>query len=94
MEDLIFVIPRIDSWDFGKFRDGKVELRHLRSKILGLPKDCLVTLSDIDERVAELERELARKKTLIFKDIPKTTTPAPPLPKPLTKTQNLKSYVN
>lgn len=32
----MFVIPRIDAWDFARYRDGKVELRHLRSKILGL----------------------------------------------------------
>ena len=57
-KQLFFVIPRIDAWDFCRYRDGKVELRHLRSKIIGLPKD-LVTLEDIDQRVAELKREIA-----------------------------------
>lgn len=58
LDELNFVIPRIDAWDFAQYRDGKVELRHLRSKILGLPKGRIVTLEDINARVAEVEREI------------------------------------
>ena len=94
-ENLLFVIPRIDAWDFCRYRDGKVELRHLRSKVLGLPKDWLVSLEDINQRVAEYEREIAWKKTLVLKDPSKPTTFVPPpstVQKSHSKTQNLQPY--
>ena len=59
MEKLCFVIPKIDSWDFAALRDGKKELRHLRSKILGIPTKWNVDMADIDSKVAELERQIA-----------------------------------
>ena len=51
MEDLIFVIPRIEPYDFTKFRDHEVSLRSLRNKILGIPDDYIVRLEDIEARV-------------------------------------------
>jgi len=51
MEDLIFVIPRIEPYDFTKFRDHEVTLRSLRNKILGIPDDYIVRLEDIEARV-------------------------------------------
>ena len=59
MEKLCFVIPRIDSWDFAALRDGKKELRHLRSKILGIPNEWNVNMADIDSKVSEVERQIA-----------------------------------
>ena len=60
IEPLSFVIPRICAWDFAKFRDDKVELRHLRAKVLGIPPNTVVNMDDIDERVAEYERSLKK----------------------------------
>ena len=48
MEELCFVIPKIDPFDFTKYRDGLVELRKLRSQILGISKDYIVNMEDID----------------------------------------------
>ena len=59
MEKLCFVIPKIDSWDFAGLRDGKKELRHLRSKILGIPTEWNVNMADIDSKVGELEKQIA-----------------------------------
>ena len=59
MEKLCFVIPRIDSWDFAALRDGRKELRHLRSKILGIPNEWNVNMADIDSKVSEVERQIA-----------------------------------
>ena len=36
VEDLIYVIPKIEPYDFAKFRDLEVALRSLRNKILGI----------------------------------------------------------
>ena len=62
MDPLCFVIPRIDAWDFAKLRDGKVELRHLRSKVLGIPQDYIISIEDVDAKVAEYERALKMQK--------------------------------
>ena len=39
MDMFTFVLPRIDAWDFAQLRDGKVELRHLRCKVIGIHPD-------------------------------------------------------
>lgn len=62
LDKLCFVIPRIDAWDFAKLRDNKVELRHLRMKALGMPRESLLNMNDIDERVADYERLVLKKK--------------------------------
>lgn len=56
VEPLCFVIPRIDAFDFALFRDGKIELRQLRSKVLGIDKNKICSLEDINARVADYER--------------------------------------
>ena len=58
-EKLCFVIPKIDSWDFAALRDGRKELRHLRSRILGIPPEWNVNMADIDCKVSEVERRIA-----------------------------------
>ena len=62
MESLCFLIPRIDAWDFSQLRDGKTELRHLRNKVLGIPKDCIVSMEEINAKVADYERSLKMQK--------------------------------
>lgn len=61
MEELCFVIPKIDPFDFKKYRDGQVELRKLRSQILGINPDFIVNMDDIDARVVEYQRDLELK---------------------------------
>ena len=51
-EELSFVLPQIDAFDFARYRDGEVELRHLRNKVLGIPDNFIVNLEDIDANVA------------------------------------------
>ena len=58
MEELCFVIPKIDPFDFTKFRDGKVEIRKLRSQILGIKKDFIVNMDDIQTKVNEYARDM------------------------------------
>ena len=61
MEDLCFVIPKIDPLDFKKYRDGLVELRKLRSQILGISNEYIVNMDDIDAKVDEFQRDLDLK---------------------------------
>ena len=56
-------MPKIDAWDFTRLRDGKVELRHLRCKILGIEPEKLLSEADINVRVAEYASELKFKST-------------------------------
>ena len=46
------MLPRIDAFDFARYRDGEVELRHLRNKVLGIPDNFIVNLEDINANVA------------------------------------------
>ena len=48
MKDLIFCLPRCDPMDFKRFRDGKIDLRQLRNKVLGIPDDFIVNMDDIN----------------------------------------------
>ena len=65
LEGLCFVLAKIDSYDFTRLRDDKVELRQLRNRILGIPDKFIVTMEDIDQRVAlateKLDLEKGRK---------------------------------
>ena len=60
IKPLTFVLPRISAWDFAKFRDNQVELRHLRAKVLGLPANTVINIDDINERVRVYESSLKK----------------------------------
>ena len=51
VEYLSFAIPKIDPWDFKRFRDGEIELRKLRNKILRIRDDYIPNMDDINDKV-------------------------------------------
>ena len=53
MKDLVFCLPRIDPLEFKKFRDGRIELRSLRNKVLGIPDDFIINMEDINTKCNE-----------------------------------------
>ena len=53
LEDICHVIKNIDSYDFTRLRDDKSDLRKLRNKVLGIPDGYVVTMDDINARVAK-----------------------------------------
>ena len=53
LEDICHVIKNIDSYDFTRLRDDKSDLRKLRNKVLGIPDGFVVTMDDINARVAK-----------------------------------------
>ena len=55
------MIPKIDPFYFKKYRDGQVELRKLRSQILGISNEYIVNMDDIDAKVDEFQRDLDLK---------------------------------
>ena len=85
IEGLCFVIPRIDAWDFAKYRDGQVELRFLRGKVLGVPKDWSINMEDINAKVAEYERALKLQS-------PEYRNSTSLMPQPLSHSQTLASF--
>ena len=52
LEELCFVLKKIDAYDFTRLRDDKVDVRQLRNRILGIPDNFIVTMEEIDARVA------------------------------------------
>ena len=58
MKDLVFCLDKLDPLDFKKFRDGRIELRSLRNKVLGIPDDFIVNMDDINAKCAAAEKRL------------------------------------
>lgn len=52
LEELCFIIKSIDAYDFTRLRDDKTDLRKLRNKVLLIPDGYIVTMEDIEARVA------------------------------------------
>ena len=62
LEELCHVIKNIDAYDFTRFRDDKSDLRRLRNKVLGIPDGYVVTMEDIEKRVARATEKYAPSK--------------------------------
>ena len=62
MEQLCFVLPKIEPHDFERYRDGQTSIRRLRNKILGIPDNFIPSMREINNRVQEYKREMERLK--------------------------------
>ena len=47
LHDVLYVLPRISTFEFTSFRDGKVDLDKLKCKVMGIKPDAMMTKGEL-----------------------------------------------
>ena len=47
MKDVLYILPKISTFEFASFRDGKIDIDKLKRKVMGIKEDTMMTKGEL-----------------------------------------------